>query len=315
MTTLATPPREAGEPAAPPARWRMPWGTAGIALLAVIGALAILYPGTASWFSQYNQSRVVESLDHVVDEGPPARLMNALAEAREYNEALVSGELGTGALLDPSSNVPTSDGVSPGGYDYDQLLRANNAGVMARLRIPAIDVDLPIYHGTSDAVLAKGVGHLEGTSLPVGGLSQHSVLTAHRGLPEATLFNDLNRMRIGDTFTIEVFGEVLTYRTISTETILPDQTQALLPEYGEDLVTLVTCTPLGINTHRYLVTGTRILPTPAADIAAAGERPEIPGFPWWAVALTGVAGAYLAVIYLAGRPKKQRGDDVSSPRA
>ena len=293
----------------------MPWGTAGIALLAVMGALAILYPGTASWFSQYNQSRVVESLDHVVDEGPPSRLMNELAEARAYNDALISGELGTGALLDPSSNVPTSDVIGPGGYDYNELLRANDAGVMARLRIPAIDVDLPIYHGTSDAVLAQGVGHLEGTSLPVGGMSQHSVLTAHRGLPEATLFNNLNKVEIGDTFTIEVFGEVLTYRVKSTETILPDETQSLLPEYGDDLVTLVTCTPLGINTHRYLVTGERILPTPAADIAAAGDRPEIPGFPWWAVVLTGVAGAYVTVIYLAGRPKKKRVDDVSSPQA
>ncbi len=315
MTTLIAPADQAPEPAPPPARWRMPWGTAGIALIAVLGVLAILYPSTASWFSQYNQSQVVANLEDVVDEGPPARLMNALAEAREYNDALVSGELGTGALLDPSSNVPTSDGISPGGFDYDQILHANNAGVMARLRIPAIDVDLPIYHGTSDEVLAKGVGHLEGTSLPVGGLSQHSVLTAHRGLPEATLFNNLNKLEIGDTFTIEVFGEVLTYRVNSTETILPDQTESLLPEYDEDLVTLVTCTPLGVNTHRYLVTGERILPTPASDVAAAGELPDIPGFPWWAVILTGVAGGYTALVFLAGRPKKKRGDDVSSPPA
>ncbi|MPV51348.1 class C sortase [Pseudactinotalea sp. HY160] len=295
----------------------MPWATAGVALLAVIGVLAILYPSTASWFSQYNQSKVVEGLDSVVDEGPPARLMNELDEARAYNDALVGGELGTGALLDPSSNVPTSDGVSPGGFDYNELLRATNDGVMARLRIPAIKVDLPIYHGTSDDVLAKGVGHLEGTSLPVGGLSQHSVLTAHRGLPEATLFNDLNKLAIGDTFTIEVFGEVLTYQVNSTQTILPDETQSLLPEYGEDLVTLVTCTPLGINTHRYLVTGERILPTPAADIAAAGTRPDIPGFPWWAVSLGGVVVTYAAIIVIAGRPKKtdKPMDDARSPRA
>lgn len=284
-----------------PPRWRMPWGVAGTALLAVLGILTILYPPTASWLSQYNQSQVVESLDRVVDQGPPVRLAAEIARAREYNDALVTRRPAAGAVLGPASNVPTSDGFSPGGFAYTEILRSGTAGPMARLRISSIDVDLPVYHGTSDATLAKGVGHLEGTSLPVGGRSQHSVLTAHRGLPEATLFNNLHRVEIGDTFTVEVFGEVLTYRVRTTQTVLPEETQALLPEYGEDLLTLVTCTPLGINSHRYLATGERILPTPAADLEAAGERPDIPGFPWWAVALGGTVVTYGAFVGVVGR--------------
>ncbi|QNN64017.1 class C sortase [Leucobacter denitrificans] len=287
----------------------MPWGTAGVALLAFLGVLVMLYPSTASWFSQYNQSQIVVSLDDTVSEEQPSLLRTAISDAHAYNSALIRGEIDRGAMLDPSSNVPTSHASTPGGFDYDQLLRASADGVMARLRIPAINVDLPIYHGTSETTLLKGVGHLEGTSLPVGGDSQHSVLTAHRGLPEAVLFNELDQLEIGDTFTIEVFGEVLTYRVFETQTVLPDESQSLLPEYGKDHVTLVTCTPLGINSHRYLVTGERILPTPVADIEAAGARPEIPGFPWWTVALGGSILAYVSIIVVAGRTARPTGEE------
>ncbi|WP_372457104.1 class C sortase [Microbacterium allomyrinae] len=176
------------------------------------------------------------------------------------------------------------------------MLRADETGLMARIKIPSIGVDLPISHGTSDATLAKGVGHLEGTALPVGGASTHSVLTGHRGLADAELFTNLDRVVVGDTFTIETFGEVLTYEVTETQVVSPDQTETLYPQRGVDLVTLVTCTPLGINTHRILVTGERILPTPVRDLDAAGQRPDIPGFPWWALGASGavvVAGAYV----------------------
>lgn len=175
---------------------------------------------------------------------------------------------------------------------------------MARIRIPAIDVDLPIFHGTSDSVLEHGVGHLEGTALPVGGPSTHSVLTGHRGLASAELFTNLDRVDIGDTFTIEVFGEVLTYRVRETLVVEPEDTQSLLVQPGEDLLTLVTCTPLGINTHRILVMGERVIPTPQTDLDAAGDSPDIPGFPWWSIAAGGailVAGSY---VWLAGRPTR-----------
>jgi sortase A len=177
---------------------------------------------------------------------------------------------------------------------------------MARIKIPSINVDLPIYHGTGEAVLEHGVGHLEGTALPVGGASTHSVLTGHRGLATAELFTHLDQVKVDDTFTIEVFGEVLSYRVVTTLVVEPSETQSLLPQRDEDLVTLVTCTPLGVNSHRILVTGERIIPTPQADLDAAGESPDIPGFPWWMI----VAGAVLATaalyVWLSGRQRPRR---------
>ncbi len=153
----------------------------------------------------------------------------------------------------------------------------------------------------TDDVLERGTGHLEGTALPVGGASTHAVLTGHRGLATAELFTHLDRVAVGDTFTIEVFGEVLSYRVSVTRVVAPEDTETLYPQTGRDLVTLVTCTPLGINSHRILVTGERILPTPVDDVAAAGARPDIPGFPWWAVILGAVVLALAAYVWAAGR--------------
>lgn len=276
----------------------MPWTNAGIGLIALLGVMVMMYPHVASWVAQYYQSLTIEELDATVDAGPPDRLVKELRRARLYNEALVGG-----AVVSPASNIPTGEGTVDAEYDYLSLLNAGE-GVMGRLRIPSIEVDLPLYHGTSDEVLEKGVGHLEGTSLPVGGASQHSVLTAHRGLPSATMFNDLGDVKIGETFVLEVFGEVLTYRVTETQTVLPDETQALRPVYGEDLVTLVTCTPLGINTHRYLVTGVRVTPTPAEDVEKAGTRPDIPGFPWWVVGLGAAVVGYVGFVAWTGRVRR-----------
>ncbi|QNP55305.1 class C sortase [Tessaracoccus defluvii] len=279
----------------------MPWATAALALVGLVGVLVMLYPSTASWVAQYNQSKIIVDIDRAVDEQPLNRLDEAIARAREYNAALTGG-----ALVAPGSNVPTGEGTVEGNLDYYAMLDAGNS-MMARLRIDSIQVDLPIYHGTTDAVLEKGVGHLQGTSLPVGGESQHSVLTAHRGLPSAKMFDDLGKVKLGETFTIEVFGEVFTYQVIETQTIEPQETQALVPRFGEDLVTLVTCTPLGINTHRYLVTGERVTPTPIADVERAGSRPEIPGFPWWALGVGGALVAFGVVVAQSGRQKPWAG--------
>ncbi|MFV9424140.1 MULTISPECIES: class C sortase [Microbacterium] len=282
-------------------RWHLPWGTVVFALVAFVGVLLLMYPTVASWWTQYNQSRLIVSVETDLGATTRSTRSEALSEAHSYNAALVGG-----ALIEAGARVPTGSGAHAPGFVYDDLLRASADGVMARLRIPAIDVDLPIYHGTSDAILDKGVGHLEGTSLPVGGADQHSVLTAHRGLAGATLFDDLDQVVVGDTFTLEVFGEVLTYRVRDTRVVLPEETEALLPQAGEDLVTLVTCTPLGINTHRILVTGERVTPTPQADVDAAGQVPDIPGFPWWAVVIPASFGALCVLVYAAGRPPSTR---------
>ncbi|WP_431796113.1 class C sortase [Microbacterium enclense] len=283
--------------------WRMPWATAGLALMALGGVLLLLYPTISSWWSQYNQSRVVMAVESEVDGETDSSRAASLERARNYNSALVGG-----AILVAGSRAPQSSGAWTPSGEYDSLLRADADGAMARLRIPVIGVDLPIYHGTSDATLQKGVGHLEGTSLPVGGVDQHSVLTAHRGLAQATLFDHLDRVRVGDTFRIEVFGEVLTYRVRDTRVVLPDDTQTLSPQPGEDLMTLVTCTPVGINSHRILVTGERVTPTPPGDVARAGSAPDVPGFPWWALLLASAVVALIASVWTSGRRASSRAE-------
>ncbi|SDN40470.1 sortase A [Actinomyces ruminicola] len=291
----------AGQAEPGPRRWRLQPLALLPALLAIAGMLLFAYPTVAAWVTQYNQSKIITSYDVAVDTADPAAAVQ-LSQAHAYNDALSSG-----AVLEANANIPT--GAGSGGddaLDYDSILDANGAGLMARLRIPAINLDLPVYHGTSDETLLTGLGHLEGTSLPVGGAGTRSVITGHRGLADARMFTDLNRVGVGDKFVIEVFGEVLTYQVIDTKVVEPDETEALRAEEGRDLVTLVTCTPLGINTHRILVTGERIYPTPQEDLDAAGQPPTVPAFPWWAVGLA--AGFILVGLYVwrSGYPPRKR---------
>lgn len=284
-----------------------------VAILALAGTVLVLLPSAAGWFSQAMYSQQIIELAQSARTIEPDSRAAAIAAAREYNQQLVAGARGGtiaagAATIGANQNVPTAE-ADDGDAVYGDLLSADSRGLMARIRVPSISVDLPIYHGTTDDVLAQGVGHLHGTALPVGGESTHSVLTAHRGLATAELFTHLDRVEIGDTFTIEVFGEVLTYRVFETRVVEPDQTESLFPQRGRDLVTLVTCTPLGINTHRILVTAERITPTPIADLAAVGQAPQVPGFPWWAL---GFAGAITAVgIYVIANSRTgQRKDRV-----
>ncbi|WP_285028606.1 class C sortase [Plantibacter sp. ME-Dv--P-122b] len=286
----------------------MPRSSLAIALVAIIGAGILLFPMTVSWFSQYEQSQRIDGLtDEVADLGA-ATLQQRLDEARDYNAQITGG----GANLLANERLPLAEQPQQDG-DYDQILRADGAGLMGRLRIPSIKVDLPISHGTSNEVLEHGVGHLQGTAVPVGGPSTHSVLTAHRGLATSELFTHLDRVRVDDTFTIEVFGEVLTYRVTDTRVVEPTDTQSLFPVDGEDLVTLVTCTPLGVNSHRILVTGERVIPTPQSDLDAAGEHPEGPSFPWWSLIAGGVFLTATAYVWLSGRPPKQHRASTGSP--
>jgi sortase A len=171
-----------------------------------------------------------------------------LAEQGVQNFALAGEE--DGNAKEGSAGADQSD-------EYEALLNVGNDGVMGVLTIPAIGVRLPIYHGVTDRTMSKGCGHLQGTSLPVGGDGTHAVLFGHRGLPDAKLFTDLDRVKEGDRFTVSVLGKELWYRVISRKVILPDETGDLAVRSGRDLVTLVTCTPYGINTHRLLVCGER----------------------------------------------------------
>lgn len=165
--------------------------------------------------------------------------------ARQYNDSLF--ERGENFFLPEERRA-----------EYESLLNVSNLGVMGYIEIPKLSVSLPIYHGTSDSVLQVAVGHLDWTSLPVGGESTHCVISGHRGLPSAKLFTDLDRMNVGDTFTLRILDEVLTYEVDRILIVLPEETEPLLIEEGKDYCTLVTCTPYAVNTHRLLVRGRRV---------------------------------------------------------
>lgn len=282
-------------------KWKLAPSALVPALIGVLGLGIFLYPQAASWVSQLNQSKIVDNYERQVNLAHPSAA-EQIKQAHAYNAALSAG-----AVYKADTNIPTGAGKSSNGkLDYNAILRTDESGLMARLRIPAIDVDLPVYHGTSDATLLQGAGHLEGTSLPVGGPGTRSVITAHRGLANATMFTNLDRVKIGDTFTIEVFGKVLAYKVRETKVVEPTETESLRSVPGKDLVTLVTCTPLGINTHRILVTAERIEPTPAKDLANAHATSDLPRFPWWAVWFS--AGLLVAAVYVwrSGRTDKTR---------
>lgn len=262
------------------------------ALLALFGIAIASYPPMAQWFSQYKQSKVVNSYSTAVAVGLEPSSEERFAKAQEYNEAL-----SVGALLEANANVPRGVGnEDQGGFDYDSLLNVGDTGLMGRIKIPAISADLPIYHGTSDETLLKGIGHLKGTSLPVGGIGTRAVLTGHRGLADAELFTKLNKVVVGDEFTLEILDQALSYRVTEIKVVEPEDTEELQALPGRDLVTLVTCTPLGVNTQRILVTGERLLPTPPETIEDLGAQAKSPGFPWWAIIQT--AGLLLAAAYI-----------------
>ena len=214
-------------------------------LIFFIGLSLMLYPSFADWWNSFHQSRAVASyVEQVanIDDDQYEELWNA---AWDYNQS----------LLDRPNTFILSDEQKA---QYEQLLNVGNNGIMGYIEIPSINVTLPIYHGTDEAVLQIAVGHLEWTSLPVGGESSHCVLSGHRGLPSARLFTDLDQLEVGDTFLMYVLNEVLTYEVDQIRIVEPVETQDLLIEEGKDLCTLVTCTPYGINSHRMLVRGRRI---------------------------------------------------------
>lgn len=294
MTGLDAP----AETANRPQRWRLSLPAALIAIIALTGVCAWTYPTAAAWITQLDQSKIIRN---ATSDGPDPKApanAQALRQAESYNDALEAG-----ASLEANERLPHASGVAAGVRKYDEIL-VDPTGVMSRLQIPTIKLDLPVYHGTSDDTLLKGLGHLEGTALPVGGVGTNTVITGHRGLAEAEMFTKLNQIAKGDRFTITTFGRVMTYEVIETKVVDPGQTEALDPNPNRDLATLVTCTPLGINTQRILVIGQRIHPTPADDIRRAERAPDIPGFPWWSMIIGGAVIAAGTYVWLSGRPVK-----------
>jgi len=214
-------------------------------LILIIGLSLILYPSFADWRNSIRQSKAIASYAEDVanmDEKKCNEIRNA---ALEYNRS----------LIDLSNNFLLSEEQKE---LYNALLNFDDNGIMGYIEIPTLKVTLPVYHGTDEAVLQVAVGHLDWTSLPVGGDSSHCVVSSHRGLPNARLFTDLDQMVLGDTFLFRVLDEILTYEVDQIRIVEPHEIEELLIQRGEDLCTLVTCTPYGINSHRLLVRGRRI---------------------------------------------------------
>ena len=234
----------------------------------VIGFVLLCTPVVTDWIEAWNAGQAISTVSANVDELETERRFEILAHARGYNAMLAS----------PSPYDPTSGGFSPAApepidsdlaWAYADQLVSGNQAMMAWIEIPKIAVKEPIYHGVDDASLSAGVGHVERTSLPVGGISSNCVLSAHSGVPTARMFDDLGKLEPGDTFTIWTLGEPYSYRVTGSIVVLPTETHFFGIEPGKDMVTLVTCTPYGVNSHRLLVFGERCAYEPVEEAPLA----------------------------------------------
>ncbi|UJF16297.1 class C sortase [Jeotgalibaca sp. MA1X17-3] len=254
-----------------------------IIFLFLIGVLVMIYPLISRSYYDYRGNEEVNQYQEELIQLPSAEVMERLQLGYAYNNALLSNE--NISLGDPFNEEEKEEGVSA----YGKSLEISEK--IGTLTIPKIHMKFPVYAGTAEAILQKGVGHMEGTSLPIGGLSTHSVLTAHRGLPENKLFTDLDQVEIGDLFFIETIAGELAYKVIEIKVIDPTEIGALSIEKDKDLVTLLTCTPYMINSHRLL---------------AVGERTEVPkeaqeeatDISWWDH-VTSLLSEYLFIIAIA----------------
>lgn len=264
----------------------------GIALVIALGASVIAYPSTAAWITDLTHAATVSGYARSTSERTPSERAALLGEARTFNEALPYGPLRDPYVLNEEGG---SEDLGVARDRYESLLAERPGGPLARIRIPSIGVDLPVYHGTSEATLARGIGHLFGSGLPVGGAGTHSVLTGHSGFVGATLFTRLNELQRGDTFVVEAAGESFVYRVDQIAIVRPDEGDLLRRDPDKDLVTLLTCTPTGVNSHRLLVRGERVVSAEdAAEQIALAERGAAASVPWLAFAIL-LAGASLAV--------------------
>lgn len=223
-------------------------------LIFFIGILIFLYPTLSDYWNSFHQSQVISHYEERVENLKQEDYEGYLSRARDYNETL--GEQGLHWNLTETEK-----------REYDSVLNMYQDGMMGYIEIPVINCRLPIYHGTEESVLQVGAGHMEGSSLPVGGENSHCVISGHRGLTSARLFTGLDKLKEGDIFVLSVLNEKMYYQVDQIQTVLPEETQTLKIEDGMDLCTLVTCTPYGVNTHRLLVRGSRI-----SDVQAQGNE-------------------------------------------
>ena len=255
-------------------------------VLVLVGVAVLLYPVMATQHNNDEQQRLAKMYTATVNSAGPDTVAKERASAETYNNNLESAP-----ILDPWLESQRPDTPQYQAYLHEMDIDP----VMARIVIPSIHVSLPIYHGTDSRTLTEGVGHLFGTSLPIGGPSTHSVLTGHTGLSTATMFDNLNQLKKGDVFYVSSLGQTLKYEVNDITVVKPEETDSLRKVPGRDLVTLITCTPYGVNSHRLLVTGERVPMDPTA--AAAEEAKALPApMQTWMKAIIVAVVIILAVV-------------------
>ncbi len=262
-------------------------------LIFLTGLGVLLYPVFSDLWNQHRQNRLMTDYTNTVTDMEDAERNALWSAAVQYNQGLQAAPQDAFTGADPGPKNP-----------YWSLLDPDGTGVMGYLEIPKISLRLPIYHGTGDAALQKGIGHLAGTSLPVGGSGAHCVLSGHRGLPSALLFTDLDQLETGDTFTLYALDQRLSYQVDQILVVEPEDVSALAPEDGKDYVTLVTCTPYGVNTHRLLVRGSRIEDTQEPVPEVTNLQVAAKAFGWKGkllLALLGLGAVWIAVHVLRKR--------------
>ena len=264
-------------------------------LVFVIGLSLLLYPSFSDWWNSMHQSQAVATYVEQVANIDNDQYEHLWNEAWEYNATLIDRH---------NSYILTEEQQA----EYDRILDVGGTGIMGYIEIPIIGVTLPIYHGADEAVLQVAIGHLEWTSLPVGGESSHCVVSGHRGLPSARLFTDLDKLVVGDIFMFRVLDEILTYEVDQILIVKPHETEALMIEQGKDLCTLVTCTPYGIKSHRLLVRGHRVENVEEAKaVRVTSDAIQIEP-----VVVAPIVAAPILLVLLIGllipKPKKRRFD-------
>ena len=271
-------------------------------LLFLIGVGALCYPAFSGWVNDRHATKVVSNYNDTVSELSDDDYSMIIKTADEHNRQIEqSGSLSSAVSMEDQDELET----------YNNILNIDGTGVMGAIRIPKIDITLPIYHSTEESILQEAVGHYVGSSLPIGGESTHSILSGHRGLPSARLFTDLDQMEVGDKFYIDIMGNTHAYEVDSIQIVLPDVMDSLDVVPGKDYVTLVTCTPYGVNTHRMLVRGTRIPYIPEdeqkEDMSMATEtRRRIPLIIVFAV---GVFGISILAGNICGKHKRKKSEN------
>ncbi len=278
-------------------------GNLVICIIFLAGLSLLLYPFVANQWNNYRQKQLISNYEQVVSDKEAAEGIDYDAErkkAEEYNEALLP------CVLPDSFALAESSGVDP---VYMNTLNIAGDEMMGSVEIPKINIKIPIYHTTEEEVLNKGAGHLEGSSLPVGGANTHAVISAHRGLPSASLFTDLDQMKVGDHFLLHVLDETLCYEVDKISVVKPEDTSALAVEDGQDLVTLLTCTPYGVNTERLLVRGHRV---PYVEEKVKEEKTVLSGsslhtnYLLWVFVGLSVTALFVFVLYLKETKLKRR---------